>query len=170
MYTRQFIHTFREAVRDADIPPAYKLLLFTMSTYADSEGGNVFPSQAALATAVSGGERTVRRHLQHLQSANWLELVKRGSSGGVGRASRSANVYKLTVGCRFTAGPRGTIITQDDTNVVQLMPKVEPKVTSKPKPKVDPTPELKVTPKVELPVEPGPETVVDDDGWSAPYS
>lgn len=49
MYTREFIHTFREAVRDTDIPLPHKVLLFNMSTYANSDGGDVYPSQAVLA-------------------------------------------------------------------------------------------------------------------------
>lgn len=93
--TTSFIQRFRTRVRDASLQPAYKLLLLTMSTYSNSDGENVYPSQETLANACGCSVRTVMRHLAHLQEAGWLTLTKAGNK------DRRANVYRLLLGRDF---------------------------------------------------------------------
>lgn len=125
MYTRQFMHSFRDAVSDSDIPAPYKLLLFTMGNHAKSEGQDVRPSQATLARKACSSERSVRRHLQHLQEAGWVEVTKRGHSGADGRSSRSANRYQLRVGSPFTISRGQVHLHEPDTHSVSIPPIIE---------------------------------------------
>jgi DNA-binding transcriptional MocR family regulator len=169
MYSRQFIHTFREAVRDSVMPAAYKLLLFTMSTYGNGEGGDVFPAQESLARAAGTTDRTVRRHLKHLQVSGWVELEKRGHSGDENRRTRSANRYQLRVGVSFT-------FKNGEVHLPPAETLHEPATVSvsetAPAPEAAPKRSRKLAPSATEPlVVDLPEVAqADDDGWSSTHS
>jgi hypothetical protein len=157
MYKRSFIHEFREAVRDADIPPAHKLLLHHIATYANSEGGNAFPSQSSLATACGITERTVRRQVAHLVSTFWLEVTERGCSGMGRGGARRANVYQLSIGHDFK-------VHRGEAHPVDFKP------DSAPEPVVDNVVELRVKPAIEPDTQmSGPIEDEDEDGWTSAY-
>lgn len=101
-YKRQFIHAFREDIAKANMPAQHKLLLFTLTLYANSEGGNIYPAQETLAEACCCTRRTIIRQLKHLQTAGWVALVRRGGTVDGDRAARATNRYQLQVGMEFT--------------------------------------------------------------------
>lgn len=89
---RPFIQDFREAVRDADIPPTDKSVLRTMETYAKGDGTGVRASLSTIAKGTGISRRTCVFVVKRAQQAGWLKQVSSGKS------ARVPSVYDLHIG------------------------------------------------------------------------
>jgi hypothetical protein len=88
-----FVVRWRIAIAGSALKSMQKLVAFTLSLYADSDGRNAFPSELALVEASSASERTVRDALRELGEAAWLIKEQRNGSGQGWRW----NFYTLTI-------------------------------------------------------------------------
>lgn|GEM_PF-6248686 len=122
MYERAFIHEFREAIEESNVPVTHKHLLYTFSNHAKSDGSRTFPSQARLAEACLTTDRTIRTWSKHLEAAGWLELTSKGGSGNSSGRGRRSNEYQLRIGRPFKI-TKGSVEFTD-----RVEPEVEPEV------------------------------------------
>lgn len=76
----------------SQLPSRARHVGLTMATYADSNGGSIYPGVATLARATGRGPRTVDRALDDLRSSGWIVRV----SSGAWRSGQ-ADVYRLNV-------------------------------------------------------------------------
>lgn len=74
------------------LPLATKGVAYTLATYADDDGGGIFPGEQRLAAVCGIGERMVRKHVAALRAAGLLEHVSRAN-----RAAGRADVHRLAV-------------------------------------------------------------------------
>lgn len=86
------IFRWQQAIRDAEMPVARKGFALLLSTYADADGTNCFPSIATL-MAHGFAKRTVQRNLRTLEADGWLEIQHGG--GRRANGSYSHNRYRL---------------------------------------------------------------------------
>jgi hypothetical protein len=78
-----------KVVRDGIHPVNAKLVGFTLATYADKDGTNIFPSQRRLVAVTQLGETTVRKALKYLRDNGLIWRISRGSNlGQAGIADR----------------------------------------------------------------------------------
>lgn len=86
---------WERALRNADLPPTRKLVLQTLSSYAN-KAGEARPSQEKIAEASGLTRRTVGIHVRAAIEEGWIvRLVKGRSKGRGGKAL--ASVYVLTI-------------------------------------------------------------------------
>lgn len=68
-------------VRDADLTAPEKVVMFTLLTYADQHGKNMFPSVATIAQCAGLGRRSVFRALNTLEAKGFISRnVRSGAS------------------------------------------------------------------------------------------
>lgn len=86
---------WERALRQANLPPTRKLVLQTLSSYAN-KAGEARPSQERIAEASGLTRRTVGTHIRAAIDEGWVvRLVKGRSKGRGGKAL--ASVYVLTI-------------------------------------------------------------------------
>lgn len=76
---QQFPIRYRLAVRDAELSSAAKNVAYVFSTCMNA-AGYAYPGAALLVKGTGLSRRTVWRALEELERADWLLVVKRGSS------------------------------------------------------------------------------------------
>lgn len=76
----------------SELPSRARHVGLTMATYADPNGGSIYPGVATLARSTDLGPRTVDRALEDLRSSGWIVRV----SSGAWRSGR-ADVYRLNL-------------------------------------------------------------------------
>lgn len=80
--TRQPVWTWRDAVRQADIPPLTKLVCWALANYITDLGEGCFPSVEALMRDTGLSNRSVSTHTANAVAAGLLEIDKRAAPGG----------------------------------------------------------------------------------------
>lgn len=82
---------WEQALRATEVVHGLRLLvLLTLGTYMDADGGGARPSLKTLAKAAGLSERTVRRHLDTARTDGYLTRERRGHRLGDGNSSSSA--------------------------------------------------------------------------------
>jgi hypothetical protein len=81
-------------VRRARLGSSTKLVAFTLAQYGNRDGSSCHPGLERLAATTELHERTVRRGLEQLRRAGFVDRVFRGSLAG---RQRLADTYCLTV-------------------------------------------------------------------------
>jgi hypothetical protein len=76
----------------SELPSRARHVGLTMATYADPNGGSIYPGVATLARSTGLGPRTVDRALEDLRSSGWIVRV----SSGAWRSGR-ADAYRLNL-------------------------------------------------------------------------
>ena len=83
------------------------LAMLVMANWSDDQGGNLFPSIAAVAKRIRTSESQARRVLHQLIATGWLTVVGNASGGAPGTTRRYAlNVEKLAATGGAGATPR----------------------------------------------------------------
>jgi hypothetical protein len=88
------VREWRKAFRAAPIPDGPKALGFTMSTYGNSRGGEIFPGNVRLAADHHCDERTIHNHIKVLVKTGWVRLT---SNHRAGARRTDADEYQLTI-------------------------------------------------------------------------
>lgn len=83
-----------DAFRAANIPDGPKAVGFTMSTYGNKNGGDIFPGNELLAANHHCDEKTIRRHIKVLVTTGWIRKA-REYRAGVNR--EFADEWQLTI-------------------------------------------------------------------------
>lgn len=83
------VWSWRDAVRQSDIKPHTKLVLYTLSVYMNEIGSGAFPSYKTLADDCGCSKRTVMRHIEEAVQYGFLKKEKKLRENG----SYSSNVY-----------------------------------------------------------------------------
>ena len=102
--TRSDRFTWERQLRASDGVVGTRLLvLLTLATWMDADGGNAHPGHALVAEVTGLAERTVRQHLAGAVEEGWLELVRRGHRAGTVPV---ASCYRATIptGARLPVG------------------------------------------------------------------
>lgn len=73
---------FLRAVRDGELPAHLKLTMFALLSYADVDGGGIYPSMETVARNTSRGCEAARRDVKTLTQLGILEVVGRRPGGG----------------------------------------------------------------------------------------
>lgn len=95
-----FIFDYWRAIRESDLPPNTRVVLFVLGTYADVTGSNAHPGNALIAAGAGLQPRAVQGHLRAAEHAGLIVRRSRGrNTGSGGRAS----VYDLTIPNRHVA-------------------------------------------------------------------
>jgi hypothetical protein len=81
---------------ETDLPMTQKFVLVALADKAD-ESHSCFPGQKMIAEMVGAGERTIRRALDQLEEAGYIERQRRTVEGGW----RTSDRYVLAVGTMF---------------------------------------------------------------------
>lgn len=98
-----------QAVRGASwAKGALRAVLYAAASYADPDGRNIFPSQAAWADAAGVNPRTLRRCIEHAVAHGALVRTGTRRSG----RGRDCVVYKLSFECCMRA-PRPSTVGHD---------------------------------------------------------
>jgi len=72
-----------------------KFVLFILADYAGADGGSCFPKISTLADDTSQNQRTVRRHLEHLEINGFISRKRqRNSNGSYGRYTYVLNLCR----------------------------------------------------------------------------
>lgn len=74
---RPFMHRWREAVFNSDVPATGKLTLLALAESARQDGSQAFPSASLLARRTSLDEKTCRRALDSLEGSGWFTRKRR---------------------------------------------------------------------------------------------
>ena len=81
-HSPSLVIAWRDAVRDALLPPTTKLIAMILSTHMNGDGGSCYPGTKSL-MAETGLKRTaVYEHLAELEREGWLRSEKRSGRGG----------------------------------------------------------------------------------------
>jgi hypothetical protein len=78
------VFTWQDAVLDAALPAATKLVLLTLSTYMNGRGNtSAWPSQKTLAADTSLSKRSIITHIETAVAAGFLVKKKRAAEGSL---------------------------------------------------------------------------------------
>jgi DNA-binding transcriptional MocR family regulator len=69
---------WRDAIRESDLRSSARLVALVLSTHMDRNGGSCFPSLSTIARETALGRSTVKRALDALQEAGFIERVSGG--------------------------------------------------------------------------------------------
>lgn len=92
--TLKAMFTWRSAICDSDLAPTTRHVALTLSLHLNERSASAHPGALCLSRETGYSLRCVREHLALLESAGWLQLVKKG--GLIGER-RTANEYALVV-------------------------------------------------------------------------
>jgi hypothetical protein len=87
---RPFVFRYMKAVMASDLAPVARHVALCTATYADRNGGSVFPGIDRLARDTGWRKSAVKKAMTELKAAGWLEEESRGRFG-------RASVYRLVV-------------------------------------------------------------------------
>lgn len=76
------VWTWRDAIRQASVPPLTKLVLYSIANYLSDVGAGCFPGGECLVADSGMSQRSVTTHLQIAADAGLLVIEKRRSQGG----------------------------------------------------------------------------------------
>ncbi|MER8004812.1 helix-turn-helix domain-containing protein [Streptomyces sp. NPDC094149] len=100
---------YERSVRSSDLAPLSRLLALTLATWADVKTGviptRLTPSLSTLEEATGMDRSTVRRHLNKLESAEWVGRDRPDPAAA--RAKKARTRYRLTV-------PKGASVPDSD--------------------------------------------------------
>lgn len=88
---------WEQIFRGTDVGRAAKAVGLLMATYADKDGGRIFPGVVTLAEQAGVTKVTVIRAHKQLIVAGWIERISKGHSGGRNGGTGQANTYRLTL-------------------------------------------------------------------------
>lgn len=74
---RPFMHRWREALFNSELPASGKLTLLALAQSARQDGSRAYPSAALLARRTSFDEKTCRRALDNLDGSEWFTRKRR---------------------------------------------------------------------------------------------
>lgn len=102
---------YERAVRSSDLAPLSRLLALTLATWADVKTGvipaRLTPSLSTLEEATGMDRSTVRRHLNKLETAEWVGRDRPDPIAA--RTKKARTRYRLTV-------PKGIAVPESDGN------------------------------------------------------
>ena len=109
---------WQKAIRDAEMPVGRKGFALLLSTWADADGTNCFPSIATL-VGLGYSKPTVHRHLAALEADGWLDV----RHGGGRRPDRSYahNMYTLRLP-RTSGVSNETVPSEGAGSLVEQLP------------------------------------------------
>jgi hypothetical protein len=100
---------YERSVRSSDLAPLSRLLALTLATWADVKTGvipaRLTPSLSTLEEATGMDRSTVRRHLNKLESAEWVGRDRPDPAAA--RARKARTQYRLTI-------PNGIAVPESD--------------------------------------------------------
>lgn len=113
---------------EQEVPPPLKVILLALADWADGDGV-AYPGQKSLAAKTSIAERSLRRHLQDLESMGLIERRRRALDNG----NRTSDEYRLiALPAKMAAGqPAKSGGDNRPTVAATGEPSVEPSVTTK---------------------------------------
>jgi hypothetical protein len=97
--TAPFIVVWQKAIRDAEMPVGRKGFALLLSTWADADGTNCWPSIATLA-GLGCAKRTVHRYLTALEADGWLDVRHGGGRRPDGSYEHNTYALRLPVASR----------------------------------------------------------------------
>jgi DNA-binding transcriptional ArsR family regulator len=89
-YSNTSVNEWVSVIRRARIGRTVKLVALTVASYADPDGGSVFPGRIRLAVECEVSESTIRDSLRTLREVGLIEVVRRGN-----RRRGQADRYRL---------------------------------------------------------------------------
>jgi hypothetical protein len=90
-----FVLRWKVALRYADLPVNVKGFAVLLSTWADADGTNCFPSIARQLVPMGYSKRTIQDYLNRLEATGWLKIEHGGGRLPDGRYAH--NVYTLKI-------------------------------------------------------------------------
>ena len=87
---------WERALRKADVPATRKLVLLTLSSFAN-KNGEARPSQEKIAEASGLSVRAVGGHVREALNEGWLVRTRKGRGAGENRRKALASEYLLTI-------------------------------------------------------------------------
>jgi hypothetical protein len=78
---RAFIHRWRSAVFNSDLPPTSRVTLLALAEFADSDGANCYPAVTSVAKIAGVNEKTGRRTLAAAEKSGWFAREERQGQG-----------------------------------------------------------------------------------------
>ena len=99
---REWVRVLKKVGQDPAMSPADKSVYLSVTSYANYVTEECFPSMAKIAKDTKLSKRTVRRSIDRLVAAGYLEIVKPGGP-------RRATIYRVPT--KSYGAPRGTVTT-----------------------------------------------------------
>lgn len=98
------VWSWRDAIRQSDLQPTTKLVLYTVSIYMNEIGGGAFPSYKTLANDCGLSKRTTMRHIEIAIQAGFIGKEKGLRENGSYTSNRYKATYPSWVVSRVTLG------------------------------------------------------------------